>query len=139
MDLPENVMELLNDHDSIKTLTTTADDGTTSVVNLTAVRAPKPNVIELAEIAAKQLNKELLRHMDAGSLVSILCRSAKKENRVAYQIVCNVSEFQTSGPLYEKFLDGLRARYVDLDGVWVLEPVDVVDRSSSFDTGARTT
>jgi hypothetical protein len=136
MDLPENVIELLNDRDAVKTLTTTDDDGTTSVVNLTAIKAPKPNVIELAEVGAKQLNKELLRYMDAGGLVSILCRSAQKEDRLAYQIVCRVREFQTSGPLYEKFLDELRARYVDLDGVWVLEPVDVVNRSRSFDTKA---
>lgn len=136
MDLSDIVMGLLNDSDTEKTLVTVAADGKTSLTNVKAIKAPKPSVIVLAQVEAKQLNKELLSHMDERSLVSILCVSVNEEQRTAYQIVCSVSEFQTSGPLYEKFLDELRARYVDLDGVWVLEPVDIVDRSSNFDTEA---
>jgi hypothetical protein len=132
VDLPDDVMGLLNDRDAFKTLATIADDGTTSLVAVKAVRAPEPNVIVLAQTAAKQLDSELLRHMDTGSLVSILCVSARGEREVAYQILCSVREFQTAGPLYEKFLDELRARTVDLTGVWVLDPVDIVDRSASF-------
>jgi len=139
MDLPDDVMELLNDRDAVKTLATIAHDGTTSLAAVKAIRAPEPNVIVFAQTAAKQLDSELLRHMDNGSLVSILCVSARGELQVAYQIICSVREFQTAGPLYEKFLDELRARYVDLDGVWVLNPVDVVDRSVSFDPGTRAT
>lgn len=136
MDLPDIVIGLLNDSDTEKTLVTVAADGKTSLTNVKVIKVPKPSIIVLAQVEAQQLNKELLSHMDEGSLVSILCVSVKAEQRTAYQIVCSVREFQTSGPLYEKFLDELRARYVDLDGVWVLEPVDIVDRSSSFDTEA---
>jgi hypothetical protein len=136
MDLPDIVIGLLNDSDTEKTLVTVAAGGKTSLTNVKVIEAPKPSIIVLAQVEAKQLNKELLSHMDEGSLVSILCVSVKAEQRTAYQIVCSVREFQTSGPLYEKFLDELRARYVDLDGVWVLEPVDIVDRSSNFDTEA---
>ena len=136
MDLPEIVMGLLNDSETEKTLVTVAADGKTSLTNIKAIKLPKPSVIVLAQVAAKQLNKELLAHMDKGRLVSILCVSAKEERLIAFQIVCSVREFQTSGPLYEKFLDELRARYIDLDGVWVLEPVDIVDRTSNLDTGA---
>jgi hypothetical protein len=136
MDLPDIVIGLLNDSDTEKTLVTVAADGKTSLTNVKAIKVPKSSIIVLAQVEAKQLNKELLGHMDEGSLVSILCVSVKEEQRTAYQIVCSVREFQTSGPLYEKFLDELRARYVDLDGVWVLEPVDIVDRSSNFDTEA---
>lgn len=132
MDLPDDAIGLLNDHDTVKTLATIADDGTMSLVAIKAVRAPEPNVVVLAQVMAKQLYSELLRHMDTGSLMSILCLSARGERQVAYQIICSVREFQTAGPLYEKFLDELRARYVDLDGVWVLDPVDIVDRSASF-------
>ena|SRR5665647_333718 len=136
MDLPKIVMDLLNDSETEKTLVTVAADGKTSLTNVKAIKLPKPSVIVLAQVEAKQLNKELLDHMDKGRLVSILCVSEKEEQRIAFQIVCSVMEFQTSGPLYEKFLDELRARYLDLDGVWVLEPVDIVDRSSNFDTEA---
>jgi hypothetical protein len=133
MDLPDNVIRLINDSDTEKTLATVTADGKTSLTNVKEIKAPKRSVIVLGQTDAKQLNRELLNHMDEGSLVSILCVSLNEEQRIAYQIICSVREFQTSGPLYEKFLDELRARYVDLDGVWVLKPVDIVDRSSSFD------
>ena len=139
MDLPDDVMALLNDRDAVKTLATIAEDGSTSLVAVKAVKAPEPSIIVLAQTVAKQLDSELLRHMDTGSLVSILCVSARGELEVAYQIICSVKEFQTAGPLYEKFLDELRARTVDLDGAWVLEPVDVIDRSASFGPGSRAT
>lgn len=135
MDLPNIVMGLLNDSETKKTLVTVAADGKTNLTNVKAIKLLKPSVIVLAQAAAKQLNKELLAHMDNGRLVSILCVAIKEEQRTAFQIVCSVREFQTSGPLYEKFLDELRARYLDLDGVWVLEPVDIVDRSSNFNSG----
>lgn len=137
MDLPNDVMELLNDREAVKTLATIADDGTTSLLAVKAVRAPEPSVIVLAQVKAKQLYSELLHHMETGRLASILCLSAREERQVAYQIICSVREFQSAGPLYEKFLDELRARYVDLDGVWVFDPVDIVDRSASFGPGTR--
>jgi hypothetical protein len=133
MDLPGSVIGLINDSETETTLATVTADGKTSLTNVKDIKAPKPDVIVLGQTDAKQLNRELLNHMDEGSLVSILCVSSKEEPRIAYQIICSVREFQTAGPLYEKFLDELRARYVDLDGVWVLKPADFVDRSSNFD------
>jgi hypothetical protein len=129
--LPDSLVELLRDRNTIKTLATLARDGTTSLVNIKALKAPEPNVIVFALTDARHLDKELVRHMDAGNLVSILCSVAKGDREVAFQIVCSVCEFQTAGPLYDKFLDELQARSVDLEGVWVLRPVEVIDRSTS--------
>lgn len=124
-------MGLLRDRNAIKTLATIAHNGTASLTNIKAIKAPEPNVIVFALTNARQVDTELTRHMDAGVLISILCSLAKGDREVAFQIVCGVREFQTAGPLYDKFVDELRARSVDLEGVWVLEPVDVIDRSTS--------
>jgi len=139
MDLPDDVMRLLNDRSAVKALATTALDGTISLLNIRGAKAPEPNIIVLAQPAEAQIDKELMRHMETSSLVSILCVSARGERDIAYQVICSVIEFQSAGPLYEKFLDELRARTVDLKGVWVLEPVDVVNRSSSLGAGSRAT
>ena len=136
MDLPDNVMGVLNDRRAAKTLATTALDGTTSLVTIQGVKAPEPNIVVLAQPGGRQIEQDLMRHMETSSLVSILCVSMNGESEIAYQIICSVKEFQTAGPLYEKFLDELRARTVDLKGVWVLEPADVVDRS--YGLSART-
>lgn len=138
MDLPDEAVRLLNDRSAVKTLATTALDGTVSLVNIRGVNAPERNIIVLAQPGGAQIDQELMRHMETSSLVSILCVSISGEREIAYQVICSVTEFQTAGPLYEKFLDELRARTVDLKGVWVLEPADVVDRSFSFDAETRT-
>jgi hypothetical protein len=138
MDLPDEAVRLLNDRNAVKTLATTAPDGTVSLVNIRGVKAPERNIIVLAQPGGAHIDQELMRHMETNSLVSILCVSISGDREIAYQVICSVAELQTAGPLYEKFLDELRARTVDLKGIWVLEPTDVVDRSFSFDAETRT-
>ena len=139
MDLPDEAMRLINDRSATVTLATTALDGTISLVRIRGVKAPEANIIVLVLLEGAQIDQELMRHMETSSLVSILCVSTSREREIAYQIICSVTEFQTAGPLYEKFLDELRARTVDLKGVWVLKPVDVLDRSFSLDAETRAT
>jgi hypothetical protein len=139
MDLPDEAMRLLNDRTATTTLATTALDGTISLVSIRGVKAPEANIIVLAQPGRAQIDQELMRHIENSSLVSILCVSTSGEREIAYQVICSVIEFQTAGPLYEKFLDELRARTVDLKGVWVLEPADVLDRSSNLSTETQAT
>jgi hypothetical protein len=129
MDLPDEAMRLLNDRSATVTLATTALDGTISLVRIRGVKAPEAHIMVLAQPGGAQIDQELMRHMETSSVVSILCALTRGERVIAYQVICSVKEFQTAGPLYEKFLDELRARTVDLKGVWILEPVDVLDRS----------
>ena len=136
--LPDSIIGLLRDDKTVKTLATVAHDGTTSLTLIKALKAPEPNVLVLAFTDAKRLDQELVHHMEAGSLVSILCSLAKGDREIAFQVACSVREFQTAGPLYDKFLDELRARSVDLEGVWVLDPVDVIDRSTRGRDGLET-
>ena len=139
MDLPDEAMRLLNDRTATTTLATTALDGTISLVSIRGVKAPEADIIVLAQPGEAQIDQELMRHMETRSLVSILCVSTSGEREIAYQVIGSVIEFQTAGPLYEKFLDELRARTVDLKGVWVLEPADVLDRSSNLGTETQAT
>jgi len=129
MDLPDEAMRLLNDRSATVTLATTALDGTISLVRIRGVKAPEAHIIVLAQPGGAQIDQELMRHMETSSVVSILCALTRGERVIAYQVICSVKEFQTAGPLYEKFLDELRARTVDLKGVWIFEPADVLDRS----------
>jgi hypothetical protein len=129
MDLPDEAMRLLNDRSATVTVATTALDGTISLVRIRGVKAPEAHIIVLAQPGGAQIDQELMRHMETSSLISILCALTRGERVIAYQVICSVTEFQTAGPLYEKFLDELRARTVDLKGVWILEPADVLDRS----------
>jgi hypothetical protein len=129
MDLLDNAMRLLNDRTATIMLATASRGGTINLTTILAVKAPEQNVILLAQPRGTQIEEELLHNLETGSLISVLCASASAQRETAYQVICSVKEFQTTGPLYEKFIDVLRMRTVDLKGVWVLEPVDVIDRS----------
>ncbi|HYA33792.1 MAG TPA: hypothetical protein VEG65_07365 [Candidatus Bathyarchaeia archaeon] len=131
MDLPSEAMRLLNDRNTTVTLATTAHDGTVNVATIRAFKAPEPNIIVLAQPGGTQIDNELSQHLKTGRLVSLLCVLTGGQRETAYELICSVKEFQTAGPLYEKFLDALRVRSIDLNGAWILVPVDVIDRSSS--------
>ena len=63
MNLPGNVIRLINDSDTETTLTTVAADGKTSLTNVKDIKALEPSVIVLGQTDAKQLDSELLNHM----------------------------------------------------------------------------
>jgi hypothetical protein len=77
----------------------------------------------------KEADKNLIQAMTSGALISVLLATTIKKSLKAYQVRCTVKEFQTTGPLYDKFLDQLKTRSADLEGVWILEPIEVIDRT----------
>ncbi|MGB9372215.1 MAG: hypothetical protein WCB79_09850, partial [Halobacteriota archaeon] len=89
MDLPDEVMRLLNDRSATVTLATTALDGTISLVRIRGVKAPEANIIVLAQPGGAQIDQELMRHMEASSLVSILCALTSGEREIGYQVICS--------------------------------------------------
>jgi len=59
MDLPDEAVRLLNDRSAVKTLATTALDGTVSLVNIRGVNAPERNIIVLAQPGGVQIDRSL--------------------------------------------------------------------------------
>jgi hypothetical protein len=128
MPLRKEVLELYNDPSAIKILVVVSDSGL-QVIHINSMMAPNPDTIILATVAMKEVNKNLIQAMTSRELVSVFAVGTTVEIATAYQTRCNVKEFQTTGPLYDKFLDQLKARSEDLEGVWILKPVEVIDRT----------
>ncbi|MGZ4907075.1 MAG: hypothetical protein ACXV5F_00240 [Halobacteriota archaeon] len=104
-------------------------DGNLDLVPLATVKAPKPDLILLPQNTERQIQDDITAAMEQGQIVSILCLERLHEEGRAYQLTCAVREYQTTGPLYEKFIDELRVSYAGLQGVWILEPLSVKERS----------
>ncbi len=127
MELPTNVLQLLNKPDAIKILGIFTGRGL-CLSPLLLLKVPSTDVVLLPQHNDEEMQDNLTAAMTSGQPVSILSLSHLHDERKAYQILCVVKEYQTAGPLYEKFLDELRADYTELQGVWVLEPLEVEER-----------
>jgi exonuclease VII large subunit len=135
MPLRKEVLELYNDPNAIKILAIASRESGLHVIHINSMMAPDSESIILATVAMKEVNKNLIQAMTSGELVSVFAVATAVEISTAYQISCKVKEFQTAGPLYDKFLDQLKARSEDLEGVWILKPVEVIDRMPGSNFG----
>ncbi len=125
MKLPRHVLELLNRSDTIKILGVYDNDGNLDLVPLATLKAPKFDLILLPQSAGKKTQNYLTNAMERAQPVSILCFEHLRYEEPAYQITCEVREYQTTGPLYEKFIDEMRVNYEGLQGVWILGTLSV--------------
>ncbi len=128
MELPSHILGLLNGVNTTKILGVSAADGSLELTPLIMVKAPTSDLILLPQTQDKTIQDLLAQTMEQGRAVSILCLEQLQGETRAYQLECAVREYQTAGPLYEKFMEGLRVSYADLLGVWVLEPQTIKER-----------
>jgi hypothetical protein len=135
MPLRKEVLELYNDPSAIKILVVVSLDSGLHIIHINSMMAPDPETIILATVAMHEVNKNLIEAMTSGELVSVFAVATTVETSTAYQTRCKVKEFQTTGPLYDKFLDQLKVRSEDLEGVWILKPVEVIDRTPGLNFG----
>ena len=135
MPLRKEILESYNDPSAIKILAVASRESGLHIIHVNSMMAPDPETIIFATVAMKEVNKNLIQAMISGELVSVLAVATVIEISTAYQIRCRVKEFQTTGPLYDKFLDQLKACSEDLEGVWIFKPVEVIDRTPGSNFG----
>jgi len=131
MNLPAELLRLLNEPGVGKIIGIYSENGKLEVLPLTSIKAPRPDVILLAQSAEKEANKSLIHRMEIDDSITLLFVATEQGWQRTFRTICKVKEFQTTGPLYEKFLDELRANYAELPGVWVLEPLETTDWSQN--------
>ena len=129
MPLSNDVIGLCNDPNAVKILAFSSKENGLHLMHVDSMMATDPSTIILANVRMKEADKNLIQAMSSGELVSVLSAATIKKALKAYQVKCTIKEFQTTGPLYDKFLDQLKTRSSDLEGVWILEPVEVIDRT----------
>ncbi len=128
VELSSGVLRLLNSVETTKVLGLYAPDGTLELVPLTIVKASTPDLILLPQTTDNITRDLLMQIMEESNVVSILCLEQQRGEKRAFQLTCVVREYQTAGPLYEKFMDELRVSYSGLKGVWVLQPLRIKER-----------
>lgn len=137
--LTRDIIDLLNDRDTIKVLATVNARGEPHAVFKQSLHVGEDGLIHSLElIETSHTAKNLVGSIWFERKLSILLRGA--DNR-SVQIKGRVHQYQISGALFEKHYLAARERLgdVDLAGVWVIEPEEVIEQGLQARRGEEET
>lgn len=123
-----DVIDLLNDPDTIKILATVNDKGEPHAVFKQSLHVGEDGLIHSLElIETSHTAKNLVGSIWFERKLSILLRGT--DNR-AVQIKGRVHQYHISGALFQRHYLAAREHLgdVDLAGIWVIEPVEVIEQ-----------
>lgn len=135
--LTQDVIDLLNDRNTVKVLATVNDKGEPHAVFKQSLHVGEDGLIHSLElIETSHTAKNLVGSIWFERKLSILLRGA--DNR-AVQIKGRVRQYLISGALFQQHYLSARERLgdVDLAGVWVIEPEEVIEQGLQARRGAE--
>lgn len=130
--LPAEVITLLGDPETVKILGTVSLDGIPHVVSKGSIHAGADGNIHLLQVLEhSQSNRNLTHSIWFDRKVTIYLRG---KQGISYQIKGRPLRNIIAGPLFEEHYTKLRARLgdVDLAGVWIIEPDEVINETGAF-------
>jgi hypothetical protein len=130
-ELPQKVQDLFNNDQAVKVLATLCKNGMLHVVPLGSLRAPGPDAHVFANILAKETHANMEEALKRGGYASALAVKGGE----AYQVRCKAKAYMTSGPAFDQMNAALKARGMTAAGVWLLEPVEIINQSPGPNAG----
>ncbi|MRT92632.1 pyridoxamine 5'-phosphate oxidase family protein [Ancylomarina sp. 16SWW S1-10-2] len=129
MKMPEQVVNLLNDKEATKVLTTVSAEGIPHSVVVGSTMAPEADLICAAEVLMQSTSKNL----QVNKTVSVLAVKGME----SYQVVAKVKERQTEGPLFEAAKAELEKLGLPCRGLWLFEPLEAFDQGAGANAGKK--
>lgn len=126
--LSDELVSLLHDRETIKLLATTDESGTPHVVAKDSIHISEDGTIHYLEhLESSRTNHNLVRAIWFDRRVSIVIIGTHQ----SFQIKGRPLEVHITGPLFQKHYAEVRHRLgdVDLSGVWVIEPLEVINEN----------
>lgn len=120
---------LFNDLQTHKVLATNDESGNPHVVFKQSIHvADDGNIHFLELLESSRSNHNLVRAIWFDRKVSIAVKGAEKQS---FQVKGRPIEVHISGPLFQKHYEEIQQRLgdVDLAGVWVIEPLEVINET----------
>ncbi len=121
-ELPRNVMDLINDLQSVNILSTCSGENLLHSVPLGSLSAPSSDSIVFGKILMNETHANLENALKSHGIVSVLAVKGKD----AYQIRCRPKAFNNDGPVFQAMRGKLPAE-MPLHGVWLLEPIELIN------------
>jgi len=131
--MPKNVVDLLNDPKASKVIATVGNDGNPHAIMVGSINAPAEDKIAVGVILMEHTNRNIEEMKSRGQKVAVLVGKEME----SYQIKANITDYQTSGPIFEAMKTHIEKLGLKLKGVWLLEPVEVWNQSANYEAGKR--
>lgn len=126
MPIPKEVQDLYNDPAAIKVLATKSGDNI-HVIPVGSLRVVDANTLACAVIFMQEAHENLRIAAETGARVSTLAIKVEAgKPPQAYQVRCRVKGFVTSGPIFENMKEAIKKMGMEVRGVWLLEPLEVI-------------
>ncbi len=129
MKMPEEVMNLLNDQEATKVLTSVSPEGIPHTVIIGSTMAPESDLISAAEILMQTTSINLR----ANPNVSVLAVKGKE----SYQVVAKVKAHETEGPLFNKIKAELEKMGLPCKALWLFEPQEAFNQGAGPNAGKK--
>lgn len=133
--IPREIANLFNDPDSIKVLVTLNENNVPHCVPIGTLSIPTPDIIAFAVIMVKETHKNLLNNPD-----KIVTTTAIRGSK-SYQIKAKPKEYLTEGAAFDAFKQRfgtiILGSGLEINGVWILEPLEIYNQSIGPESGER--
>ncbi len=129
MKIPKNVMDLFNNPEATKVLTSVSTDGTPHSIVVGSIMAPSEDFFCAAEIMMKTTSANL----ESNPKVTAIAVKGMK----SYQIVGTVKAHQTEGELFDNVNAKLAEMNMACKSVWLFEPIEIFDESPGPSAGKK--
>jgi len=126
IELSQEVIEVFNDSQTVKTLTTTNEEGFPHTVCKGSLTVSEDGLVAYSElIETSQTQRNMLRNYWAKKSVAINLFNPR--TGLSYQIKGIPYKFMVDGPIWSRFLTETRKVIPDADpsGVWLIIPQEV--------------
>ncbi len=122
VDIPEEVLKVINDITSIKTIATLfPNERKVHTIQMGSLMAVGADRLIFGRVLTKKSHANLMEMRERGELVSALINFEKR----SYEIMAKPLEYAEEGELLDRVNEMLKPIGVKAFGVWTLEPVEV--------------
>ena len=129
MQMPQAVINLLNDQEATKVLTSVSAEGIPHTVVIGSTMAPESDLICAAEILMQTTSENLKGNPN----VSVLAVKGME----SYQVVATVKAHQKEGTLFETVKGELEKKGMPCRGLWLFDPVEAFNQSAGPNAGKK--
>ncbi len=129
MQMPQKIINLLNDPEATKVLTSVSTGGVPHSVVVGSIMAPESNLISAAEILMQTTSRNLRENPNVSVLVV--------KGMESYRVVAIVKAHQKDGPLFDSIKEDLEKKGISCRGIWLFEPAEAYNQSAGPDAGKK--
>jgi len=129
MKMPENVMNLLNDREASKVLTTVDSQGIPHSIVVGSIMAPAGDLLCAAEV----LMKKTAKNLETNKNIAVLAVKGTE----SYLVNATVIERQISGNLFDTVAKELKKLGLPTQAVWTFNPTAIYDQSAGPNAGTK--